>query len=94
MMQGEYDDNLKWPFRGAITIQLLNQESDEGHREATIKYDDATSDEYAGRVVGQERADAGWGCPHFMLHSDLISKEREYLQNDCLKFQLQKIVVT
>ena len=93
IMQGEYDDSLQWPFRGAITIQLLNQKSDKSHREATIKYDDATRDEYAGRVVGQERADTGWGCPHFMLHSDLIFKEREYLQNDCLKFQVQKIVV-
>ena len=93
LMRGEHDDCLKWPFRGAITMQLLNQKSDEGHREATFKFDDAVGDEYAGRVVGQERADHGWGCLSFILHSDLNTKEREYLQNDCLKFRIQKIVV-
>ena len=25
MMPGEYDDNLKWPFHGEVTVQLLNQ---------------------------------------------------------------------
>ena len=24
MMAGEYDDNLKWPFHGEVTVQLLN----------------------------------------------------------------------
>ena len=44
-------------------IQLLNQKSDEGHKEATLNYNNSVSDEYADRVVGQERADSGWGLP-------------------------------
>ena len=33
MMKGEYDDSLKWPFQGDITIQLLSQiEDDDRHR--------------------------------------------------------------
>ena len=92
LMRGEHDDNLKWPFRGAVTIQLLNRKNDEGHKEATINCNDAASDEYAGRVVGQERADGGWGSPSFIAHSDLLSEDREYLQNDCLKFRILKVV--
>ena len=33
MMRGEYDESLKWPFRGDITVQLLNQVEDRGHHE-------------------------------------------------------------
>ena len=93
LMRGEHDDYLKWPFRGAVTIQLLNRKSDEGHKEATFNYNDSASDEYAGRVVGQERADGGWGSSSFIAHSDLNTEDREYLQNDCLLFRIPKIVV-
>ena len=26
MMQGQFDDELEWPFRGNITVKLLNQQ--------------------------------------------------------------------
>ena len=29
LMKGEHDDRLQWPFRGDITIQLVNQISDQ-----------------------------------------------------------------
>ena len=38
MMKGEHDDTLKWPFRGDITIQLLNQLEDECHHEVIIRF--------------------------------------------------------
>ena len=38
MMKGEHDDTLKWPFRGDITIQLLNQLGDECHHEVIISF--------------------------------------------------------
>ena len=65
-------------------IQLLNQKSDEGHKEATLNYNNSVSDEYADRVVGQERADGGWGSSNFIAHSDLNTEDRENLKNDCL----------
>ena len=30
LMQGEYDDDLLWPFRGDITLRLLNYRADMG----------------------------------------------------------------
>ena len=91
--RGEYDDQLKWPFRGDITIQLLNQSSDEGHWEWTDQFDDRVADEYAGRVVGKERATGGWGKPLFIAHNKLNTENKEYLKNDCLKFRILKIGV-
>ena len=91
LMRGEYNDQLKWPFRGVITIQLLNQSRDEGHREKTVDFDDRADNE-AGRVVGKERA-SGWGYNQFIAHTDLNTENKEYLKNDCLKFRISKLVV-
>ena len=90
--RGEYDHQLKWPFRGDITIQLLNQSSDEGHWEETGCFDDTVSDKCAGRVVGQERAN-GLGSYTFIAHTELNTENNEYLKNDCLKFRISKFVV-
>ena len=93
LMQGEYDDQLKWPFRGNITIQLLNLSSDEEHCKRTIHFHDTADDAYAGRVVGQERATEGWGTHKFIAHDKLNSENKEYRKNDCLKFRISKIVI-
>ena len=93
LMRGEYDDQLKWPFRGDITIQLLNQSRDEGHREMVVTFDDTTSDEYAGRVVGKERAPSSLGYQQFIPHTELTTKNKSYLKNDCLEFKVSKFVV-
>ena len=49
MMRGEYDDSLKWPFRGDIIVQLLNQVEDCGHHEVVIHFVDG-ADEFCRRV--------------------------------------------
>ena len=41
LMRGEYDNKLVWPFRGDITIQLVNHNSD--HCERTMHFDDAAA---------------------------------------------------
>ena len=91
LLQGEHDNQLKWPFRGAVTIQLLNQKRDGGHLVETIEFDDDTDDEYAGRVM--EDITPGWGCMQLICHSKLHTEDEEYLRNDCLKFRISKIVV-
>ena len=90
--RGEYDDQLKWPFRGAITIQLLNQSRDEGHWEVVVPFDDTAGTDVASRVVGEERATTGWGYD-FIAHTELNTENKQYLKNDCLKFRISKIVV-
>ena len=53
-MKGQFDDHLKWPFRGEITIQIVNQDGDHDHVEQAI---DDTPDSSAGRVVtGKNKA--------------------------------------
>ena len=87
LMRGESDDHLKWPFRGHITIQLPNGMS------RTVLFDDKVGDEYAGRVVGQERASGGWGQTKFIAHTQLNTESKACVKNDCLKFRITKVVV-
>ena len=84
MMKGEYDDELSWPFRGEIAVELLSQ--DPTHREGnhyTIQYDDNVCDRFARRVTVGERS-PGWGNHTFLPHFKL----GPYLKDDCLKIQL------
>ena len=48
LMAGEYDnDNLKWPFHGEVTVQLLNQRNNGNHYESSlIEADDYLLDEF------------------------------------------------
>ena len=97
LMRGEHDDYLEWPFHGDVTVQLLNQRSEEEHcEEDTVIFDDSVERKYKGRVTGCDRALSGWGYNKFMAHRTLgynFAKNTEYLKNDCLKFRVTNIKV-
>ena len=71
LMKGPFDDHLKWPFRGEITIQIVNQDGDHDHVERTIPYNDKTADSIAGRVTGNKEKAVGQGYQEFLAHTDL-----------------------
>ena len=84
LMKGSCDDHMKWPFRGNITIQIVNQAGDHDHIEHTIQYNDETPDDVAGRVTRRERS-LGWGISKFLPHSDLeynAAKKTQYLKDN------------
>ena len=95
LMRGEHDDKLTWPFRGNITIQLMNQNSDEDNVEYTVVFDDrtATHEDVSGRVTVRIRAKNGWGRCKFISHTKLESATKQYIKNDCIKFRVTKVVV-
>ena len=87
MMRGPFDDYLKWPFRGEITIQVVNHAGDHDHVEYTIAYDDGTPDDTAGRVTVRERGKNGWGNHQVLSHADLrynAARKTQYLKNNHL----------
>ena len=93
LMQGEFDDHLKWPFRGDITIQLLNQLEDKDHHTRTINFTDETPDHTAGRVTTGERGES-WGYYTFIAYGELnhiSAKNCQYLKNDRLCFRVTKV---
>ena len=93
-MRGEHDDKLTWPFRGDITIQLVNQREDLNHCSTTLNFDDeaAANEDVSDRVTEEERAKSGWGDPEFITHTLVEStsgtEQLQYLDSDCLKFKV------
>jgi hypothetical protein len=95
-MRGGYDDYLKWPFRGEITIQIVNQAGDHSHVERVIPYNDETPDDTAGRMTDKERA-KGWGFLKYLVISDLdnnIAKNTQYLKNGTLMVRVVGVKIT
>ncbi len=86
-MRGEFDDSLKWPFRGVISYQLLNQVNGKDHKTGTTTYDDKTPNMFCTRVTKGESSH-GQGYIQFIAHTQL---EPKYLQNDTLLFQIHKV---
>eukprot|EP00731_Ephydatia_muelleri_P007194 Em0003g1442a len=95
IMKGEFDDSLKWPFKGDITLQLLDWAKEEVRCEKVISFNDKVDLDVSGRVEKEGRAEFGWGHPEFLSHAELASgraKKIEYLRNNSLKFRVPKIV--
>lgn len=89
IMKGRYDDLLKWPFRGSVTIQLLDQLHCEHHLARTVRFHDNVSLEFSGRVDGDVLS-GGWGMLKFASLNELVPK---YLQNDSLQIKVDKILI-
>ena len=93
IMRGPFDADLKWPFRGDVTIQIVNQAGEDNHQERVIPYTDRTPDNYAGRVTDKERS-LGWGFHDFLPHSSLVHKpasNTQYLQRDSVQIRISKV---
>ena len=68
MMRGRFDAYLKWPFKGAVTIEVVNQEGLFGQCQHTIIFDNDIPMVYVGEVTHGERANEAWGFPDFIEH--------------------------
>ena len=91
LMRGEYDNKLKWPFKGDIRVELLNWRADKNHHSYTC-YFNRFSSENSSRVFDQETG-IGFGDPQFISHTDLVpTTNTEYLRDDYLKLRVSAIV--
>ena len=89
-MRGKNDDNLSWPFRGEISVKILNQLEDAYHSQFALTYKDR-DDASNNRVTEGESAPSGYGTPQSVPQSDLKLNpllNRHYLKDDCLYFQV------
>lgn len=97
LMQGDYDEELVWPFQGKIIVELLNQIQDSHHHMGTIQFDSQQNDECNSRVTSVVSG-TGRGWPQFISHKLLGASVRseancQYLKGDCLYFRIQRIEV-
>ena len=83
LMRGEHDDRLMWPFRGGITVQLVNKGSDQKYQEHTYTFNDKSPISSCSRVTSAERAKSG---------REVLFPIR-YFKDDCVKFRVTKVLV-
>ena len=97
MMPGEYDEYLRWPFCGEVTVQLLDQRRNMNHEELALLVETDYSSKdiyiYTDRVKRIKEHGPGWGYDEVISYQQLTRKNSQYLKNDCLKFQVNKVVV-
>ena len=94
-MKGQFDDHQKWPFRGEIIIQIVNQDRDHDHVEKTIPYNDKAADHVAGRVTGTNKA-SGWGFPDFFPLANLgynRAKKTQYGKDGVIIVRVVKVTL-
>ena len=92
LMRGEYDSRLVWPFKGHITIQLVNHSNDKDHCETTVLFNRiALGSGASKRVKLGERATTGSGGS--IISQTFVESSNHYLINDSLTFRVTKIVV-
>ena len=89
-MPGGYDDTLEWPFRGEITIELLNQEEDENHIKRTIRY---TKNHKHGQRVTDRMIGDGYGVHNFIPHEELLCN-KTHINNDTVFFRVTAIATS
>ena len=85
MMRGEFDDELKWPFSGQVTIQLLSQDGSNEHHTKTITLNDPL---YYLRITEGDRGRYGCGDLNFISH-DVCNKR--YIKDNSLHFRIVKV---
>ena len=89
LMRGEFDDQLKWPFRGNVIIKLVNQEEDKDHIVYPTEFNSDTPNKTCRRVMIEGyAADNGWGFAEFLPHTKLQPK---YLKNECIKLCIKTV---
>ena len=96
LMKGPFDDHLKWPFRGDITIQIVNQDGDHHHVEWTIHYTEITPYAIASRVTGSKERATGWGFHKFLAHTNLGYKsalKTQYLKDDIIIVRVVRVTI-
>lgn len=87
---------LVWPFRGELTIEMLNQAEDGGHFSKTILFDWKESDVRNCVALGPETGSRGWGYHDFIPHNMLdhnMATNTHYLKDDCIYVRVPKITV-
>ena len=97
LMKGLFDDHLKWPFRGSISVALCNQDSDRDHQIETVSFHKKASVKASGRVSVGEMNTVGIVSYEFFDHTFLKPDPKQrisYLLNDSLLFRVMKVTLT
>ena len=96
LMKSLTDDEIHWPFRGEVTIEILNQLQDSGHFTKIVVFDWKQSDVRTSEVTNPDACRQGWGYHDFIPHNLLdynSTTSTHYLKDDTLFIRVVKVTV-
>ena len=88
-LRGSYDSQLRWPFRGEITIRLCDQVHGEDNYERIVRYTNKTASQYAEIAPGWDCSD-DMGIAKFISH-ETLERDDWLLDNDRLEFEISRM---
>ena len=94
LMPGMFDDDLEWPFRGHITIELINQLNRKSNHMREINFSHISDLDIVSKVTSGDRAAKGRAWYNFIAHSKLdynADEQTQYLKDDSLIFRITKV---
>ena len=96
LMKGENDDCLGWPFKGSVTVNLLNWKEDRNHLEHTFSTTSATDPQSFKRVTSGVRASGEMYQRRYIAHKELDfngEKNTHYVMKEVLCFVISSVEV-
>ena len=90
LMRGEFDDDLKWPFRGDVTIQL-KKKNPPYHEDIILLDGDEGDDDVVCKPTKEKERNSSMGYEQFIFNRALYSDN--YIGNDKLLFCVSDITV-
>ena len=89
VLDGEYDDDITWPFQGNINFGLLNQLENKNHFIRKVLPGRPGNEDHYDKYM--RRGGGGLGIGTFIRHSQLghnPDKNTQYLKDDTLYFRV------
>ena len=87
-MKGAFDDFLTWPFRGSVSIRMVDQVKDQVHKYYKPEYTNEEDNDYSSKVVSGDVARYGKEVIKIMIYDKV---ETKYLRNNTLVFQIYEV---
>ena len=94
IIQGEYDDTLRWPYTGAVTYEIINWKDDSNQvkRRVDFSTEGAIADGCGKKPTGKKN-NKGRGYSQFLSHNELYGSKIQYIINDILYIRVSGITV-
>ena len=95
LMNGQNDDKLQFPFRGSVTVQVLNHNDEDENYERIFDFSNKTDDIICMRVPESDEMNSGLAMYNFIPLNELRNTKgaAQYLKEDILTFKVAKIIV-
>jgi TNF receptor-associated factor 4 len=89
LLRGEYDDQLEWPFQGAVFVELYNHATRAWDSKPEVEFEPTDDVKFTGRP-SDARSNPGLGYPNWVPLGEV---NMNYCHNDMVRFRVVKITV-